>query len=766
MDSAKNHAVFNSKKIILGVLILLAVALLVFILFPDRAEQPPIGPVKEKPQELGKIRVEDGYFRGENGGYFYVFGTNLKNVDGLESKEISGLLEAAKASGFNTVATYLDTWKLNSADQKSGYCEKVDFFLNEVKRLGLKAIIYIDAGDALNDGLEAANFVKECRIAGREEVLAYGIINYELSLGHYELNLGGFDNLYREGLDADFAGWIEQNYGSIENAEKLLGKLEVYRPSNDAECISHDIPAEMSAGKTYGINFEMKNTGPETWVKEVFSQPYYFARAIGDAAEFVAANPKTLLFAEALEKDIGAGETAAFSVKAVAPEKAGVYTVGWRMKEINNNYFGAECSASVVVKSAAEKASDSQEKIFPEKAGDVAVRGLSDSEYCNSSSSLAANYRRFLGDFVSHKWREKKLNIRGVDSETLLTAKQGIVIGKDFACEKAYIDASAGRKHLDFLGLEGWNMDAEMRGAEMGAEEMKAYAGMAADYFYFPGKPLVFLEYGYNTKANSNGIRHSIDGQREYYGKFLDALKGARIMGAVNWWLAGKQGESDLGILEPETLGERPVVGALKSFFPPQLPFRRDERQVGAFFTRENQYAGKLLDDELFPQYVSGKNGFKAQSACAGKTSAERDYCVGGFEAESCARECLNSEFYRIEILGRNGWEKVRNNGTALVEAGKPVKIRVLLSNTGEAEWIESGVPAVKGGVELRVTNEGSLVASVPLSENVEALQDYGLGEFEVPALGEGGVKNLKFRLYAEGNGFFGEQAEATIKAG
>ncbi|MFC1768695.1 NBR1-Ig-like domain-containing protein [Nanoarchaeota archaeon] len=112
---------------------------------------------------------------------------------------------------------------------------------------------------------------------------------------------------------------------------------------NDAECMTHTIPATMEPGETRPVQVAMRNTGTTTWTQAdlyrlgIWSQNVWGVTRVNLPLSFIAP-----------------GGIATFSFDITAPSTEGTYNSLWRMLEEGVEWFGPTCGRAVVVEAAPE----------------------------------------------------------------------------------------------------------------------------------------------------------------------------------------------------------------------------------------------------------------------------------------------------------------------------------------------------------------------------------------------------------------------------
>ena len=171
----------------------------------------------------GFVRVEGGEFvlKGEPWVPFgvnfwprYVIGTSWEGLRWMDPwlydpESVAFDLKLVRSLGMNMVsasATFTD-WSEDVA-------RNLVHFLETARELGLKVNLFLPGADPMspNRGL-VERIVREARLAENDAIFAYDIA-WEPRLGSYR---------QRRRWDAEWRAWIEERYGSLEEAERVWG---------------------------------------------------------------------------------------------------------------------------------------------------------------------------------------------------------------------------------------------------------------------------------------------------------------------------------------------------------------------------------------------------------------------------------------------------------------------------------------------------------------------------------------------------------------
>jgi len=130
---------------------------------------------------------------------------------------------------------------------------------------------------------------------------------------------------------AGMQGWVPSRSNAIKSQ----------LPSNNAQFISHTVPASMTAGQTATVTVTMKNTGTSTW-NGGGTYPYGLGHPAGSTPWTWRTNRVFLSSGEAVAPN--AQKTFSFSI--TAPSTSGTHAFPrWQMVQEGIGYFGAQMPA-------------------------------------------------------------------------------------------------------------------------------------------------------------------------------------------------------------------------------------------------------------------------------------------------------------------------------------------------------------------------------------------------------------------------------------
>ena len=287
-----------------------------------------------------------------------------------------------------------------------------------------------------------------------------------------------------------------------------------------------------------------------------------------------------------------------------------------------------------------------------------------------------------------------------------------------------------------------------------------------------PDKPIFWAEVGCN--AWDTGMSASIGGNNlayvgKFYEQFYRMLTVSGADGVFFWWYAGgyrTAERSDFGIINPDGTDRAPT---------------KSIREYGPIFLAGP--SAKPVDDwieidrDKYPEGIGGvydevKDRFWASTA-QGKTPGLRTSGTGT-DSATCPLTAVGNTAYNgnnppkyldgafdaIEILCADGkWEPLAKGGSTSVKAGGPVKVRVTLTNLGEAAWVSTSAKDA-GGVQLTLNGAG--VTQQPLEATVP-YQGCITEEVEIPSSEVNGESKFTLGIEAKGRAHFGEKFSFTL---
>jgi len=346
---------------------------------------------------------------------------------------------------------------------------------------------------------------------------------------------------------------------------------------------------------------------------------------------------------------------------------------------------------------------------------------------------MVAAYRRFADDLISQGYGRVTRLLRRLDPHHLFGARTGYGgTGQRGVAAVMPFDMISGAAHLDFASPEGWGLAGEWENFER-AGFTTLYGRWASG-----GKPVFWSEFGDTIYPGTTPERY--DRQGAVYRNLYHMVLQSHANGSAGWWYPGGlrvDENSDFGVINPDGT-TRPAALELRDFAP-QITSPRDRPQPDDWIiinrdAHVSGYAG--VWDRGAAEYVAAVRAGKTvglRTAADGATSADVPLiAVGGTPCNGAnPPQYLNAEFGEVWVLdAADGAEAPVSQGAVIqVAAGRPIRLRVQLVNTGVAAWLSLQSAGGKpGGVYVAAGERGGLQARAAIPRDVPR---YGTTEFE-----------------------------------
>lgn len=666
-------------------------------------------------------------------------------------------LDKLQDAGFNVVSIG-DLAKLKS-------CEPLNWFIGEAGKRGLVVNIALPECDpqrfCCEEGIQA---IIQCGLSQNENVFAYDIA--------WEPNIGGY--LDRFAWQNEFGKWLEEQYGSIAEAEIVLGHslseghcLPGWEPAKwNSSCISHSIPSRMVAGQTYNVTVKMKNTDDVVWSK---SKGFNLgAVGWGDAPKF--GTDRAYL---ADDQPVGFGKTAEFNFSLAAPSYSGRFNVQFRMVQEGVNWFGSVCMREVEVVESPESGEAEQQAI----TSAAAVCPPTDQENCSTESiPFVSAYRRFVEDFWAKRYARVAERIRAADPNHPISFRSSGTESKGscFAIP-ANIRSGLGAV-VDFASPEGYSIDLHAPAGGRGSFERAAFF----PHYYDFGKPVVWAEFGYNSCSEEFCSEPELTGQEQYkadyWRKFFEFALEGKSSGVIGWWFAGKRPfpndseVSDFGIVEPYSLTPKPAYGVVQEyssiFGNSDNHLKQDPNHWVVVDNDKKAGLWSVLDDSAAEFLLAKEEGkvVGVKTICTGADSSNSPLnCAGDSRPTDnglCPRKCLNSTIISFWIRAGNGkWVEAKYGMTIIVPENTPLFAKGVILNTNEAEWLGGGEGKAVFSCSPLLGDE-CLVKELP--KNVGFGEKFVFEEFKFSE-GISSAKTFAFQMRVSGSVWFGDTIRAKV---
>lgn len=322
---------------------------------------------------------------------------------------------------------------------------------------------------------------------------------------------------------------------------------------------------------------------------------------------------------------------------------------------------------------------------------------------------MTAAYRRFLDTLLYKKYGTARRLMQSADPNHLvsfrMTETANPTLRDDGFVPYDFPYLAAG---VDFLAPEAYGRIGDWERVKPGFFEM-AYARWAA-----PKEPIIWAESGKSVwdKPRAAESPELLKRAADSYENMYKLLINTRANGIFHWYYAGgyRVDElSDFGIINPDGT-DRAVAKVIrkhaKEFLnmpEPNTPdywmtIDRDSHPdgvAGVYDTAKNEYWKAMQAGHTV--------GLKTE--CTDKTSANCPMLAVGntpWNGTNPAKY-LDGAVDKVEVLDADGkWVAVEKGGSVDVAGSKPVKVRISLTNLGEAAWLTDS----KGTVSVAILHE------------------------------------------------------------
>lgn len=378
---------------------------------------------------------------------------------------------------------------------------------------------------------------------------------------------------------------------------------------------------------------------------------------------------------------------------------------------------------------------------------------------------MVAAYRRFLDTLLYKKYGEARRLVRTLDPNHLVSFRMAEAGNPTFRWsgripyDFPYLAAA-----VDFLGPEAYGRVGDWEHVKPGWF-LREYARWAD-----PGRPVVWTEAGFNTwdKSRMANSPERLKYVADFYRQFYKLLIESAADGVFFWWYPGgfRVGEnSDYGIIEPDGT-DREVTSVIREFGPRFLN-GPSIKPVNYWITIDrdahtNGVTGiyDRVQAEFWNAVESGKvPGLRTEGTSTDSCNSPR-IALGHTKRGGLflVPKYLDSAFDTVEILAANGkWTRIEKGGSIKVGRGKPVRVRVRLTNLGESGWSTDPQCAVVLRAEMNPAGkEGSIEKVLPA--RVERHESITLEEIELAHSASARPVDFTLHLSARGVGVFGER--------
>lgn len=599
-------------------------------------------------------------------------------------------------------------------------------FLERCERHRLKIFLFLPYANPTGTDFNPARLTEiftdpTLNLPNRPQIFAYDIA-WEPSLG---------DENDRARWSGDFSRWLASTYRDLEEAGNALG-FPIPRQGNgyQAGFLRYEMPMIVPVGQAFSGTFVVKNTGNIVW-----NPAQGFALGIRTDGGGLRAQ---------LPRIVNPGEEVSVTVQFPSRSAPGRYRYTIGMLQEMVRWFG-DMEIEVEVAAGGSQVRKSINLPAP-------VVGPTDDQLVNNGpwSGFVQAYRRAVDTEISRRYGEAVRLIRSYVPFQLISARQGFagngpVMGT-YSTAHYILDLASTGPHLDFLCSEGYELYILDRDyIRKGMATVTAYARWASG-----GRPVFWMEFGYNLLNNTDPTTPPLNNQGRYYSLFLDSLLETEGDGSAGWWYPGglrRDENSDWGIFNPDR-SERPVCSAYReranSLISPRPP--RSGQSVHNFVLLGGGVGGFTdiyleARSSALQALNQGKRFIMQPQGTGTDSNANPIRSIGNWGA---TRD-LWADISEVELrIGAGGqWLKVMPGGVYAVPQSTPIYAKAKVKNLGPVAW-------VAGNVRFGANENHGLGFRWPIPRQVNRLEELTIPEIILtPGLTLDG--DVQFQMVAEG---------------
>jgi hypothetical protein len=344
---------------------------------------------------------------------------------------------------------------------------------------------------------------------------------------------------------------------------------------------------------------------------------------------------------------------------------------------------------------------------------------------------MVAAYRRFADDLISQGYGKVTRFLRRLDPHHLFGARTGYGgTGQRGVAPVMAYDLVSGAAHLDFASAEGWGLWGDWTNFER-AGFTTLYGRWATN-----GKPMFWAEFGYTIYPGITPQKYV--SQAEVYRNMYRMVLQSGANGSAGWWYPGGlrvDENSDFGVINQD--GTPRLAADELGKVAPQITAPRERPAPDTWITIDRD-----LDVAGYAGVWERHAAAYVEAVRAGKTVALRTegddttsadvplVAVGDVPCNgSNPPKYLNAEFGEVAVLDAAGSKDAVVSDGAVIEvpAGRPVRLRAQLINSGVAAWLAPKSAKGVGGVYLAAGERAGLQARAAIPRDVPR---YGKLEF------------------------------------
>ncbi|HOW73484.1 MAG TPA: hypothetical protein PKY77_23025 [Phycisphaerae bacterium] len=341
--------------------------------------------------------------------------------------------------------------------------------------------------------------------------------------------------------------------------------------------------------------------------------------------------------------------------------------------------------------------------------------------------AMTAAYRRFLDTLLYHKYGHARHRVREIDPNHLVSFRMA-----DAACptyrwngrityDFPYLAAA-----VDFLAPEAYGRIGDWEKVRPGWFQV-AYARWAG-----PNRPVIWAEAGVHvwdlgTMAPSPTL---MTFQAQLYRDLYRMFIASGTDGVFFWWYPGGfrcHEASDYGIINPDG-SDRPVTPVIREQAGPLLnaPLPKPvDHWIEIDRDRHPDGVSGIYDaakDEFWKAIETGRTpGLRTKGTTTTSAECPLDAIGNVPHSEHNPPKYLDAAFDSVEVEGADGrWSALENGASIKLRSDVATRLRVTLTNLGEARWISSGQDVRRPGCVVLVIREGDRARRIPLPASVD----------------------------------------------
>jgi lysophospholipase L1-like esterase len=385
---------------------------------------------------------------------------------------------------------------------------------------------------------------------------------------------------------------------------------------------------------------------------------------------------------------------------------------------------------------------------------------------------MVAAYRRFVDVLVYEKYSAARRLVLGVDPNHFVSFRMNeagsprswgdVLLPYDFA----YLGGA-----VDVFEPEGYGRIGDWERVKTGIFT-RAYARWAN-----PAIPMFWAEAGLSALAQGSTVAtdEGLERQASLYRDFYRMFAASSPDGIFWWWYPGgyRVGEaSDYGIINPDGT-DRPVTKVIRDNAQPfrdMPPLQPVDQWIA--MDRDADARGLTgiygaVEEPFWAAVEAGQTpGFRTMAT--GTTSSDCPLTAVGntpYDGNNPPKH-LDGFFDIVEVRDAQGnWVHVEKGDTVEVAPGVPVRLRIALTNLGEALWLATGADGEQVTGAVRILANGPWdTAAFSIERDMARFDTATIEGISLPAVGQNAESTVTLRLEAQGRAQFGPRFVVTMK--